>query len=164
MPKDYNFRNCQSLFGYAEEVHKRYKGICQLCGYGSNDTIKFDLWRQLTVEHLIGQNQGGYYKDIKISVGKRFQKLSDEDKNKISKEIDSLNTITACHFCNSTTSRNKSEKSMTELINKTKGDSQSVVCEIEKELKKILKQKKMDVKWKLNSIRKAYIEKIHPHF
>lgn len=42
---DYDYRNRQSLFGNAAEVHGRSGGICQLCGCGSRE-LDFDLWRQ----------------------------------------------------------------------------------------------------------------------
>ena len=54
---DYDYRNCQSLFGYAAKVHERSGGVCQLCGAGTAG-LDFDLWRQMTVEHLIGESQG----------------------------------------------------------------------------------------------------------
>jgi hypothetical protein len=47
---DYDYRNCQSLFGYAARVHERSGGVCELCGARSS-VLDFDLWRQLTVEH-----------------------------------------------------------------------------------------------------------------
>jgi hypothetical protein len=47
--KDYDYRNCQSLFGYAAKVHERSGGVCQLCGAGGPE-VDFDFWRQLTVE------------------------------------------------------------------------------------------------------------------
>src|SRR5205807_243716 len=56
---DYDYRNCQSLFGYAAKVHERSGGVCQLCSAGAAG-LDFDLWRQMTVEHLIGESQGGY--------------------------------------------------------------------------------------------------------
>ena len=46
--KEYDYRNCQSLFGYATEVHQRSGGVCQLCDAGATG-LDFDLWRQLTV-------------------------------------------------------------------------------------------------------------------
>lgn len=56
--KDYDYRNCQSLFGYAAKVHERPGAVCQLCSAGGPE-VDFDFWRQLTVEHLIGEGQGG---------------------------------------------------------------------------------------------------------
>jgi hypothetical protein len=53
----YDFRNCTSLFGYSAAVHVRSGGSCELCDAG--DSSDFDWWRQLTVEHLIGEGQGG---------------------------------------------------------------------------------------------------------
>ncbi len=100
----YNYKNCQSLFGYSADVHIRCKGVCQLCGCGG-DPINFDLWRQMTVEHLIGKSQGGYLKQIKQSVSDKFPHYSSENVTNLSKKLDAINTVTACQFCNSTTSR-----------------------------------------------------------
>jgi hypothetical protein len=67
----YDYRNCQSLFGYAADVHERSGGICQLCGCGSREP-DFDLWRQMTVEHLVGESQGGYRGQIERALVARF--------------------------------------------------------------------------------------------
>lgn len=100
----YDYRNCQSLFGYAAAVHARSGGICALCGYGEAG-IDFDRWRQLTVEHLIGESQGGYRRQIEIDLGRRFPDLAREQVKDRAGDIDAANTVTACSFCNSTTSR-----------------------------------------------------------
>jgi hypothetical protein len=69
----YDYRNCASLFGYSAEAHDRSGGVCQLCLAGGNN---FDFWRQLTVEHLIGQSQGGYLAQIKELVSEIFPDLN----------------------------------------------------------------------------------------
>ncbi|MBF0537498.1 MAG: HNH endonuclease [Nitrospirae bacterium] len=66
--------NC--LMGYGYQIHKRDNFICQYCGY---DGRSFDNWRQLTIDHILPQSQGG---------------VGNED-----------NLITSCHNCNSITSR-----------------------------------------------------------
>jgi hypothetical protein len=68
--KDYDYRNCRSLFGYAAEVHELSGGVCQLCAGGLE--VDFDFWRQLTVEHLIGEAQGGYLGQIDAALRARF--------------------------------------------------------------------------------------------
>ena len=131
MPVDYNYKNCQSLFGYAFAVHLRSGGICQLCGAGENG-VSFDLWRQLTVEHLIGKKQGGYLKDIRKTVEDIFPELGCNEQINLSSAIDAVNTVTACSFCNSTTSRDSSEISMKELVASaaSKNRSPSAVVEM----------------------------------
>ncbi len=153
--KKYNFKKCQSLFGYALAVHLRSKGRCQLCGCGGMP-LDFDLWRQLTVEHLIGKSQGGYLAEVKESVRKRFPSLSFDQQIEIAHQIDSLNTVSACSFCNSTTSRDINSQSMEDLLFEKNGDSQEVLEYIEKELSLILKRKKENVLWKLSSIKEAF--------
>lgn len=81
MNKPYNYKNCQSLFGYASKVHIRSGGRCQLCLCGGQP-LNFDLWRQLTVEHLIGESQGGYKKAIRQAVVQRFPDLSSDEQRR----------------------------------------------------------------------------------
>ena len=151
----YNYKNCQSLFGYAADVHVRSQGKCQLCGCGG-DPLSFDLWRQMTVEHLIGRSQGGYLKQIREIVNERFSYLSKEQREEISRTIDTFNTVTACSFCNSTTSRNINSKTMEQLLNDVQGNARAVLAHIEIELKTVLEAKRKEVKWKLESIKEAF--------
>lgn len=116
LKQPYDYRNCQSLFGYAQEVHERSGGVCQLCGCGAGPNVDFDLWRQMTVEHIIGKAQGGYFQDIQLALSNRFRNLPRIELERMARRIDEANTITACSFCNSTTSRDRASKSMPELI------------------------------------------------
>ena len=161
MTKEYNYRNCLSLFGYAEGVHKRSGGICQLCGAGKGKPIDFDLWRQLTVEHLIGNSQGGYLNQIRDAIYKRFPNLSDTQKEELAQRINRANTVTACHFCNSLTSRNKNFD-MTDLILNAKGEPDEVVDEVILRIKDVLKHKQIDVNKKIDSVRDAFNRLIKP--
>ena len=158
--KRYNAKNCQSLFGYAKDVHKRSEAICQLCDCGK-EGINFDLWRQMTVEHLIGKSQGGYLKDIRVAIAERFPRLSTEEHKRLAQQIHEANTVTACSFCNSTTSRTPTPK-MTQLIQEAKGTPDDVVNAIKEELKKVQKSKRADVQWKLRFIREAFEKEIEP--
>jgi len=155
MTEPYNYKQCQSLFGYSFDVHVRSAGTCQLCGCGG-ENLTFDLWRQMTVEHIIGKSQGGYLKEIRLAVAERFPNLSVSERESISKKIDSMNTVTACSFCNSTTSRDSSDKSMSELIRKSTGDPREAVSQIDSKLKDILERKRSGVQRKLESVRKGY--------
>jgi hypothetical protein len=151
----YNYKNCQSLFGYSADVHIRSGGRCQLCGCGG-EPLNFDLWRQMTVEHLIGKSQGGYLKQVQAAVAERFAGLTFAEQNNISQRIDSLNTVTACSFCNSTTSRDASEKTMGQLLYAVQGGPDEVLAYIATELQLVLERKRRDVAWKLIAIRKAF--------
>ena len=142
--KKYNYKNCQSLFGYSAEVHIRCKGQCQLCGCGGSP-LDFDLWRQMTVEHLIGKSQGGYLDQIQELVEKHFSSYSGSDRKILSKEINALNTVTACQFCNSTTSRNVSDISMNDLFKVANGCRESLIKEVSSACSKILNEKKESV-------------------
>ena len=131
------------------------KPQCQLCGCGGAP-LNFDLWRQMTVEHLIGKSQGGYLTQIKEIVKKRFPEISKEEQERIANQIDTFNTVTACSFCNSTTSRKKNLKSMEDLLFESNGTVNAVLAHIKKSLQEVLEQKRMEVKWKLQSIEQAF--------
>ena len=151
----YNYKNCQSLFGYAAAVHIRSKGKCQLCDCGSSNP-DFDLWRQMTVEHLIGKSQGGYLKQIRTAVAVRFPELSTAEREALSQRLDALNTVTSCSFCNSTTSRDINNKSMNELLNEAQGSIADIEVYISNHLQLILERKRNDVQWKLSSVKEAF--------
>lgn len=155
METPYNYKNCQSLFGYAFSVHVRSAGTCQLCGCGGA-ALSFDLWRQMTVEHIIGKKQGGHLKDIRFAVMERFPALSNNESESLSLSIDAANTVTACSFCNSTTSQHSYHISMADLIQASSGAPQVVVAQVTAAIQPALEQKRADVRWKLNSVRREY--------
>jgi len=155
MDAPYNYKNCQSLFGYAFNVHVRSSGTCQLCGCGGPD-LTFDLWRQMTVEHIIGQKQGGHIKHIRVAVAQRFPELSAVEREALSKQIDAVNTVTACSFCNSTTSQNTCVSSMGQLILQSPGMPNEVLATIVSAIRPVLEQKRAEVRWKLASVRQQY--------
>lgn len=158
--KVYNYKNCQSLFGYSAQVHIRCKGKCQLCGCGG-EPLDFDLWRQMTVEHLIGKSQGGYLKQIKESLRLKFKHYGEAELEALSDKVDALNTVTACQFCNSTTSRDISSTSMIDIISGSE-DEFELLAQVSEVCNAILKAKQTKVAWKLESIREAFEEKIQP--
>ncbi len=162
MNKPYDYRQCQSLFGYAQKVHKRSGGICQLCDCGAGQQVNFDLWRQMTVEHLIGESQGGYLKDVRRAIAQRFPVLSPEEHERLAQRIDEANTVTACRFCNSTTSRDQHDIDMGHLIRDTAGTPAEVVDKVIAELHIVLKHKQAKVEWKLRSVREAFERLVEP--
>jgi hypothetical protein len=157
----YDPRNCQSLFGYAQEVHKRSGGICELCIAGG-DSISFDFWRQLTVEHLIGESQGGYLKQIREILLRRFGNLSRAESEAMALRIDAANTITACGFCNSTTSRNRNDRTMEEILSEVEGTPEQVLEHAVRQLNAILERKRAEVRWKLESVRERFEADVLP--
>lgn len=155
---DYNYKNCQSLFGYSAEVHIRCKGKCQLCGCGG-EPLDFDMWRQMTVEHLIGKSQGGYLKQIKLSISNKYPDYTTNEIVTLSKKLDALNTITACQFCNSTTSRDICDLSMEDLINNSVNENE-ILKAVEASCLQILENKKQKVAWKLESVKEAFTKHV----
>ncbi|MGH8989260.1 MAG: hypothetical protein ACRDXC_11840 [Acidimicrobiales bacterium] len=159
---DYDYRNCQSLFGYAADVHVRSGGICQLCGCGSRE-LDFDLWRQMTVEHLIGESQGGYLKQIEVALTARFPRLGPSGVAELARRIDHANTVTACSFCNSMTSRTRAAISMEEAIQDAPdGTTEEIYQAVTAGLQQVLEDKRRDVRWKLNSVRRGFDEPVEP--
>lgn len=152
--KPYDHRNCQSLFGYAQKVHERSQYKCELCGCGGSPP-NFDLWRQFTVEHLVGEGQGGYLPALRAAVAARFPDLAPDERVGLVAEIDAANTVTACGFCNSTTSRDRHRCDMTTLLS-VPGGPEEVLAAIQRELSEILERKRHDVRWKLASVRTAF--------
>lgn len=156
----YDYRNCQSRLGYAAAVHRRSGCVCQLCG-AQGGTDAFDFWRQLTVEHLIGERQGGYLREIKLALDERFPEFAPGELAALAERLDEANTVSACSFCNATTSRNRADTSMRDLIVKA-DDPESLEASVRVACAAILEAKRADVAWKIESLRHAYDELVEP--
>lgn len=129
------------------------------CGLGSRlGRLDFDLWRQMTVEHLIGDSQGGYPRAIRASLLQRFPDLAPAECDELVSVIDESNTVSACSFCNSTTSRTRAPRGMDDLILNTPGGPGEVVAAITAETEAVLAVKRGDVRWKIESVRMAFNE------
>jgi len=77
-----------SLFsGMLKRSMKGSGGVCRYCGYGNGKQPDFDLWRQLSIEHIIGKSQGGDKKHIREAVQKRFPEL---DKSAMKDTVDRI--------------------------------------------------------------------------
>jgi len=161
--KEYDVRGLQSLFGYGREAHKGSGGVCELCGCGAGSAIDFDLWRQFTVEHIIGQGEGGYLPRIRAAVDRRFTHLSsDAERERLAESIHQENMRTACHFCNSTTSRDGLTFTMEDVITGLPSEPDSAIDALRARLKPILDAKRERVKWKLRSVYRTFCAEIHP--
>jgi len=106
--------SCQSLLGYGRAAHERSGGVCAYCGLGS-DGVTFDLWRQLTVDHVIASNTIGPGGLGKLIRAKCFPNLPEGELKKLFESINRINLVTACSFCNSMTSR-KRTRSIHEIM------------------------------------------------
>lgn len=152
-----------SLFGYGRAAHERSGGICQLCGCGAGPEVNFDLWRQFTIEHLIGEGQGGYPPRIKVAVDTRFTHLPDDERRDLVARIHEANIVTACQFCNSTTSRDRAPFTMEEAIAALPNDPEEGLVVLSEKLQSILDAKRKKVEWKLRSVYRGFREKIQPN-
>ena len=160
--KPYDESGLQSLFGYGRAAHERSGGICQLCGCGAGPDIDFDLWRQFTIEHLIGEGQGGYPPRIKEAVDQHFVELSESDRRDFATRIHEANIVTACQFCNSTTSRDRALYTMEELIAQLPSEPDEAISLLAEKLQVILDAKREKVRWKLQSVYRGFNEGIRP--
>lgn len=86
----------------------------------------------------------------------RFPELSPEQKEEVSQHLDAANTVTACSFCNSTTSRDRNTKSMPDLLNEATGSTEEVLAYVMAKLQSVLDRKRLDVQQKLEAVREAF--------
>jgi hypothetical protein len=125
--------------------------------------VDFDFWRRLTVEHLIGESQGGYLREIKKTLAERFPTMSQIDLEVLSGRTDETDTISACSFCNSTTSRDHAAISMTEAIaGAPGGPAEDIYEHVTKDLAQILESKRADVAWKPSTVRAQFDKAVAP--
>jgi hypothetical protein len=162
LDKAYNHNNCLSLFGYARGVHRRSGGVCQYCQFGKQHPLDFNLWRQLSVEHVISTAKGASLADIRKAVQRRFPDLSDEQAKDLSTQIDAMNTITACRLCNSLTSWWRDTTNLSDLVLQTPGKPEQVRAAISSQIERIREEKSDTVRRKLSSIEKAFETEIRP--
>jgi hypothetical protein len=162
MDTPYDQSGLQSLFGYGRAAHERSGGICQLCGCGAGADIDFDLWRQFTIEHLIGEGQGGYPLRIRAAVDIRFAHLPAEERAPLTTRIHDANIVTACQFCNSTTSRDRAPFTMEDVIAELPSDPEEALRLLHEKLQVILDAKRERSQWKLRSVYPAFRDEIRP--
>lgn len=158
MSNQYDYHNCQSLFGYALGTHIRCNCTCQLCGCGGPGEENFNLWRQMTVEHLIGASQGGYR--VLEAVVERFPDWSGEQQKRLAADINEANMVTACSFCNSTTSRHQSSKSLDVILREADGTPEQVLAHVKSELALVLQDKRDKVAQKVEAVREGFRKEI----
>jgi len=162
MDRPYDESGLQSLFGYGRAAHERSAGICQLCGAGAGSDIDFDLWRQFTIEHVIGDGQGGYPPRIRLAVDSRFAGLSETERAELARLIHEANIVTACQFCNSTTSRDRAPLTMEDVIAALPDDPEEALTAVTEQLQSILDAKREIVRWKLRSVYRGFRDSIRP--
>ena len=145
------------------QAHKRSGGICQLCGCNSGDTVNFDLWRQMSVEHVIGRIRGGDVKVIAVAIFERFPELTPNERERLVGRIDEANTITACSFCNSLTSQQgKRGKTIAEILHDSTGSPNEIVERVLAEIDNLLEAKRADVSHKIEAVREAFEKHVEP--
>jgi hypothetical protein len=116
----------------------------------------------LTVEHLIGESQGGYLPAIQDALKTRYPSLAPAEIRTLADRVDERNTITACSFCNATTSRDKAPQSLSDLLAAAPEEPEALLAHIMPALVNVLAKKRATVKWKLASVRRAYELQVRP--
>src|SRR5207245_1074453 len=125
--------------------------------------IDFDLWRQFTIEHLIGQGDGGYPDRIRAAIAGKFgENIAAEEQARLVRDIHEANIVTACQFCNSTTSRDRAPITMEELIAGAPEDPRALFEAVVEQLQAVLDRKRSVVAWKLDATREAFEREILP--
>ena len=162
----YNPFNCQSLLGYGRDVHRDSGGVCVYCGFGENHgdnrKTRFDMWRQLTVEHVIpaAQAEG---KVLLARLRKKFPHLGESRIGEMAKDIRSKNLRTSCHFCNSATSwwkkqdRAKLLSEFDELFTESHdGPADEWLNKVYRLIDDCFDEKRKRIQWKLRSLKAAF--------
>jgi len=105
-------KEAEPWVGYYDEVHRKSGGICVYCDYGKGK-LDFDLWRQLSLEHVIPEAwldwkllQGLLERLLApypIDLFERRKRGSTElpKSRKLRQDIEIACCATACHSCNS---------------------------------------------------------------
>lgn len=123
----------------------------------------FDVWRQMSVEHIIGRIKGGDVRDVRLAIARRFPELSSAERERLVQRIDEANTVTACSFCNSMTSQHdKHGRSMSELLDGAEGSPDEIVEMILLEISKIFDDKRAAVRRKIEAIHAAFDRLVKP--
>lgn len=78
------------------------------------------------------------------------------------RDIHEANIVTACQFCNSTTSRDRAPMTMEELIARGPEDPRALYVAVVEELQTILDRKRSIVAWKLEATEEAFEREIRP--
>lgn len=115
----------------------------------------------MSVEHLIGESQGGYRSAVRVAVRDRFPQQSATEQAALVDEIEKANTVTACSFCNATTSRDRASQSMAEVL-AFRGEPGEVLAHLRAVTSEILERKRRSVAWKLESVRAAFESNVVP--
>jgi len=164
----------QSLLGYGKKAHQRSGGVCLYCGYGGSwqvePEIKFDAWRQLTVEHIVPSCKGQLDRDIKNAVAAVFQVRPMDHQRKIIHLVKDLNEVTSCHLCNSMASRCTSRNYIGEAINlfgehlqaDAAGGIQQWIEQLRRDIWEVWHFKSDLVRAKLMVLRNSFEKKIGP--
>lgn len=106
----------QALIGYGGDAHRRSKGNCLYCGFGTLRTadpeLKFDIWRNLTLEHVVPECNG----QLEANIDQAIQNLPMATQEGLKRRIKSLNEVTACHVCNTFAGRCETEGPISEAV------------------------------------------------
>ncbi|MCL4552796.1 MAG: hypothetical protein M1305_04500 [Candidatus Marsarchaeota archaeon] len=161
----YDPKGCQSLLGYGRAVHARSGGVCEYCGLGK-ERVDFSVWRQLSVDHVV---------PVKLFSGRGrtlrsvFPKLPNVELRKLAKEINRINLVTACNFCNSMTSR--MDFAINEILSSDSCDEatsvdaepvQDMLGRLEQRVAQVLPMKRNRVRQRLAELRKTFDEEVRP--
>jgi hypothetical protein len=91
-----------------------------------------------------------------------FGRLNPSARRALSDRAARTNLVTACQFCNSTTSRDIAPFTMDDPIADLPDDPDEAVARLAQELQPILESKRRIAQWKLRSVHRAFCDDIGP--
>jgi hypothetical protein len=106
--------------------------------------------------------RGGYPPRIRSAVESRFPHLPEAERASLTKRIHEANIVTACQFCNSTTSRDRAPFTMEDVIAALPDDPEEALPVAAEKLQAVLEVKRQTVRWKLRSVNRGFRESIRP--
>jgi hypothetical protein len=86
----------------------------------------------------------------------------ESEQSSLASRIHEANIVTACQFCNSTTSRDRAPFTMEEIIADLPADPEDALRALAQKLQEILDAKRAKVEWKLRSVYRGFQRTIRP--
>ena len=87
-------------------------------------------------------------------IRKKFD-IGELEAKELASRLEMENTVSACSFCNSTTSRDQNERTMDQVLLSSETEEEMIGA-VRSEAAKVLTRKRRNVKWKLESVRERF--------
>jgi hypothetical protein len=139
--------------------------VCKYCDLGKNRQ-DFDTWRQLTIDHVVPTSCIG----TEDWTSKFPNLLSKGARKDLFSEINRINLVTACNFCNSMTSRMRigdreailPDREYPDAVDMNHPAVQGMLERLAKEVRNLKQEKRKYVQDRLRKLEQVYLEKVWP--